>query len=297
MVNWLQNSDFLETLYDGVYGVDDSRTILFWNKAAEELTGYKSAEVIGRFCYDELMVHVNEKGERLCNNSCPMLLTMQDGLLREEQVILRHKKGHQVPVKMRFIPAKDSQGNTIGALALFIKSGMSTEPAQIKELMRKAFLDSLTGLANREYMESKVRMLLSTANERGNRSFSMLFFQLDNLREINDCLGSETANEILKLMASLIAENMDEGDIVCRWQGGLFMLLCYRSQKGMLMNWAHKVRDIIKASCRMKFETELVVCVGGAIAHTGATEEYLYKTIAEQIKLSRQQENGLEIIG
>lgn len=294
MVNWLQNRDFLETLYDGVYGVDDSRTILFWNKAAEELTGYKSAEVIGRFCYDEILEHLNERGERLCAKACPILATMQDGMMREAQVTLRHKQGQQIPVKMRFIPAKDVQGGISGALAIFVKNGAYTNPAQIKELMRKAFLDSLTGLANREYMESKVRLLLASPN---NLSFSMLFFQLENLREINDLLGTEAGNGILKMMARLIDDNLDEGDVVCRWQGGLFMLLCYRSQKGMLLNWAHKVRDLIQAAGRKEYEAELVVCVGGAIAHSGATEQYLYKTISEQIKLSRQQEKGLEIVG
>ncbi len=298
MVNWAHNNEFLENLYDGVYGVDDSRTILFWNRAAEELTGYKAAEVIGRFCYDEILSHLNERGERLCGKSCPMLKTMADQIVREEQVYLRHKQGQQIAVNMRFIPATDDQGNVIGAMALFVKSGTPTNPSQIKELMRKAFLDSLTGLANREYMENKVRMLLASESERGSRSFSMLFFQLENLREVNDEFGMSVGNEVLKIMAKTIAENMDDGDILSRWQGGLFMLLCYKSQKGMLLNWANKVRDLIQtAGQKYKEELELFICVGGAIAHTGATEEYLYKTLEEQIKARRHQDKGLEIVG
>ncbi len=66
-------SDFyrevLDNLYDGVYYVDPHRRITFWNKAAENITGYSRQEVLGRKCSDNLLVHVNDQGAGLCLGS------------------------------------------------------------------------------------------------------------------------------------------------------------------------------------------------------------------------------------
>ena len=48
----------LNSLYDGVYVVDTQRIILFWNKAAEQMTGYSAAEVLGKSCKDDILNHI-----------------------------------------------------------------------------------------------------------------------------------------------------------------------------------------------------------------------------------------------
>lgn len=46
----LEYKEIMDKLYDGVYFVDTQRKILFWNKAAETITGFKKEEVIGHCC-------------------------------------------------------------------------------------------------------------------------------------------------------------------------------------------------------------------------------------------------------
>ena len=55
--NFFKN--ILDNLYDGVYFVDLDRRITYWNKSAESLTGYKSSEIIGRHCWDNILMHVD----------------------------------------------------------------------------------------------------------------------------------------------------------------------------------------------------------------------------------------------
>ena len=43
-----------EELYDGVYFTDKNRKVVFWNKQAENITGYKKKEVIGTHCFDNM---------------------------------------------------------------------------------------------------------------------------------------------------------------------------------------------------------------------------------------------------
>jgi two-component system cell cycle response regulator len=46
----MKNIMFLDRMFEGVFLVDKNRTILFWNKAAEIMTGFLSADVVGKKC-------------------------------------------------------------------------------------------------------------------------------------------------------------------------------------------------------------------------------------------------------
>jgi len=90
----------LDCLYDGVYFVDADRTITYWNQAAERLTGYAAEEAVGRHCFDNFLMHVDERGSPLCLTGCPLSLTVSDGELREAHVFLSvcasHRSGTSV---------------------------------------------------------------------------------------------------------------------------------------------------------------------------------------------------------
>ena len=69
----------LDTLKDGVYFTNQKRKITYWNKGAEELTGYKSSEVLGKFCGDNILIHIDEQGNNLCSGSCPLEKVLKSG--------------------------------------------------------------------------------------------------------------------------------------------------------------------------------------------------------------------------
>ena len=63
----------LQSINDGIYILDFDRNIIFWNKAAETITGFTSNEVIGKSCKDNILRHTDMNGNELCIGSCPML--------------------------------------------------------------------------------------------------------------------------------------------------------------------------------------------------------------------------------
>ena len=69
----------INDLHDGLYFVDSKRVITFWNKAAEQISGFKAQEVIGSLCSDNILTHVDCSGNSLCHNSCPLSKTMVSG--------------------------------------------------------------------------------------------------------------------------------------------------------------------------------------------------------------------------
>ncbi|HZJ03499.1 MAG TPA: PAS domain-containing protein, partial [Thermoleophilia bacterium] len=103
-------SALLDDLSEGVYVTDRDRRILFWNQGAEAISGFDATRMVGSFCRDNLLVHVDEEGTELCGSSCPLEATMRDGRRREAHVFLHHSAGHRVPVHIRALPVRDGTG-------------------------------------------------------------------------------------------------------------------------------------------------------------------------------------------
>jgi PAS domain S-box-containing protein len=121
----------LDNLYDGVYFVDRERRITFWNKAAERITGFTKAEVVGKRCADNLLRHVDNRGNSLCEGACPLSYTLNDSQPRSASVFLHHKDGHRLPVAIRVAPITDHQQKIVGAVEIFRDNSATSRPWSI----------------------------------------------------------------------------------------------------------------------------------------------------------------------
>jgi GGDEF domain-containing protein len=112
----------------GFYVVDPERTILYWNEAAERITGYHAQEVVGRCCADDLLVHCGPQGGALCaTGDCPFTFTLRDGKPAEEHLYLRHKEGQRIPVRILALPMLDAHGAIVAIAELFVEENSSPE--------------------------------------------------------------------------------------------------------------------------------------------------------------------------
>ena len=151
----------LANLHCGLYFVDRHRIITYWNKAAEQISGYTADEVVGKSCADNLLIHIDSEGDSLCLGACPLAASIEDGHPREAEVYMHHKNGHRIPVSVRVSPLTDKQGEIIGAIELFVDiSNQVANELRVKELEKLALLDPLTQLANRNFIESEMKSIL-----------------------------------------------------------------------------------------------------------------------------------------
>ena len=73
-----QLKKFLDGIDMGAYLVDKDRTILYWNKAAQRITGYTPEDVIGKSCKDNILAHTDSMGVPLCQTElCPLIRSMK----------------------------------------------------------------------------------------------------------------------------------------------------------------------------------------------------------------------------
>ena len=145
----------LDNLYDGVYIVDTNRKIIYWNDAAEDLTGYKSSDIVGSYCFDNILNHVDIHGSKLCLHGCPLTASIKDDEMKMADVFLHHKDGYRIPVFVKAIPYKDSNGKILGAIKIFTENSERKQILEkIKNLNNLAMLDELTQIPNRRYIEN-----------------------------------------------------------------------------------------------------------------------------------------------
>ena len=111
----------LDSLGDGVYVTDPDRQILYWNKTAERITGWSAADMVGRYCFDEILSHVDKDGHPLCGKEyCPLHRSIVTGIGSECPLVFAlGKDGRRVPVRVSVAPIRDSQGAVVGGVEVF----------------------------------------------------------------------------------------------------------------------------------------------------------------------------------
>jgi PAS domain S-box-containing protein len=112
----------LDALSDGVYVTDRDRKILFWNEAAQKITGWRREDVVGRSCWDDVLVHIDKDGHRLCGHEfCPLHRSIVTGKRSgcPLTVFAQTRTGERVPVEVTVAPIRDSSGEIIGGIETF----------------------------------------------------------------------------------------------------------------------------------------------------------------------------------
>jgi diguanylate cyclase (GGDEF)-like protein/PAS domain S-box-containing protein len=264
-------------LDDGVYFVDPARRILYWNRAAADISGYAASEVEGRHCFDNLLRHVNDTGAELCHTACPLARTLTDGRTREAEVFLFHKNGHRRAVKVRTVPVRDAGGRTLGAVEVFSDSSETQAVRKkLEELGRMALVDTLTGVGNRRYIEMTLRAKVEEAGRYNNR-LGLLFVDIDHFKKVNDRHGHAVGDELLRTVAKTVNDNSRIFDVVGRWGGEEFLLIAPNVSVKMLEAIAERLRALVAQSALPLPDGELrvTVSIGGLVTEGRSTADEL----------------------
>jgi len=236
--------DLLNDLYEGVYFVDKDRGITFWNHGAERITGFSASEMLGRFCHDNLLSHVDESGKRLCYDGCPLHETLCDGKSRSAQVYLHHKDGHRVRVDVKIRPLFVNQ-EIVGATEVFSSAEFSDcSEVGLKEMERLALFDQLTQLPNRRYIDTFLDNQIRDFQSLG-IPFGVLMLDLDLFKNINDTYGHSVGDSVLKMVAGTFQSAMRKNDFIGRWGGEEFVAILRGVNHLELRMIAEKVCKIV----------------------------------------------------
>ena len=191
--------------------------LVYVNRAFEHVTGYGRDEVIGVNCR---VLQGKDRDQPELDKIRRAISEQRDG-----QAVLRNyrKDGSLFWNKLYVTPVRDPMSNRVTHFV-----GVQYDITEIKryqeELEHQANHDALTGLANRNLLRDRLTQAVALGR-RYKRPFSLMVIDLDNFKLINDSLGHDIGDRLLKIAAGRIASCVQAGDTVARLGGDEFVML------------------------------------------------------------------------
>lgn len=281
----------LDGLHDGVYFVDRDRRITYWNHGAERITGFAAKDIVGRYCWDNLLAHVDGQGCLLCQKACPLAQSMRNRVDCEAEVFLRHRDGQRVPVHIRASPIVDRSDRVIGAVETFSDNTLKLDAVETAAKLRQlAFIDPTTETGNRRHCDLRLGDELRRSRA-ADSTFGVVFLDIDLFKTINDRYGHEAGDAVLKTTAATLAANIRPADFLGRWGGEEFLVILTDIYPKEVREKAERLRILIASSEANSYghRIGITVSIGATCFAPGDTvrsilaraDELLYQSKAE----------------
>ncbi|MEE4131352.1 EAL domain-containing protein [Pseudomonas viridiflava] len=201
---------------EGIVIFDPDYCILTVNQAFSRVSGYLPEDVIGRRVTDIASSRDARRHFQAIHQSLE-----QTGQWQGELVEAR-KNGELYPQWLQLNVVLDKAGKLSHIVGFF--SDLSSRRAAEERMRYLAHFDELTGLANRSLFNERLR----EARERvrsGGRSLALLHINLDRFKLLNESLGHEIADQLLRHVARRLSSAMPEADTIARLSGDEFAVL------------------------------------------------------------------------
>lgn len=261
--------EILDNLYDGIFFIDTDGRVIYWNKGAAGLTGYKSADVEGRN-YFEIFKPLDKHGNQLSESeTCPVRRALDSSSVNEVEAYICHKEGHLIPISIRIAPVREVDRHFV--VAVEIHSSGSPRYAmrqRLEELQEMAMHDPLTGIANRRFVEISLAARLEELKRYG-FIFALLFVDADNFKSVNDTHGHLVGDRILRMISATLANSLRSFDVIGRWGGEEFVILLVNIQPEVLHTLADRLRRLVEQS-QLTLDSGEKVAVTVSIGATSA---------------------------
>lgn len=190
---------------------------VYWNKAAEKIFGFTKEEVLGHHAAEKILA---ESARDTVSAIWEDLLANKGGERSTNENIT--KDGRTILCEWYNTPLVDQNGKVIGVASLVDDI---TERKQSEEMIwKQANFDTLTGLPNRNMFHDRLEQELIKSN-RSSLPLALLLIDLDEFKEVNDTLGHDVGDQLLKEAGHRITTCVRESDTVARLGGDEFMII------------------------------------------------------------------------
>ncbi|MEH6576323.1 MAG: EAL domain-containing protein [Amphritea sp.] len=236
-----------------VQGYDKERNVVYWNAASSALYGYTRDEALGRKLED-LIIPDEMRVQAIQDHQ----YWLKTGIaIPAGEMELKHKEGQMIPVFSSHVMLNKGLGE--GDM-FCIDISLAEQKRVTKELTYMASYDSLTQLPNRRTFLDRLRQQVKKSKRNG-RQVALMLLDLDHFKEVNDTLGHDIGDLLLKEAAQRLNQCLRDSDTVARLGGDEFtVILGDLEDSSVIERIAQNILQQLATPFYLKRETVYVSC-------------------------------------
>ena len=212
---WL--AEIIESTSDLVVSMDDDGRIAYINSAGRDILGLDPDQLAGELRIQDF--YPDASADRIFKEGIPTALSAGTW---QGECMVRDKSGREIPVSQVIIGHRE-QTEQRPRVSAIMRDISERKKAQ-ERLTWLAYHDPLTTLPNRFLLRDRVEQAIAKARWH-ERSLALLFLDLDRFKNINDTLGHEVGDQLLKQVAARLGRIVRGDDTVARIGGDEFVIL------------------------------------------------------------------------
>jgi len=224
----------LESVGEGVYGVDKNSRITFMNPAALRVLGLHDVKpLLGSYANESFHVNKQDAGRDLLKEAY-----YSGKHLQGWETQFRHRNGKEIPVDCTMYPLSVN-GKQEGSVIAF--RDISERKMMEEKLRWQATHDHLTGLYNRRYFESYLEKEINVVKRSGIMS-AVVYLDLDRFKYVNDTAGHGVGDQLLIDLSQQVNKSLRRHDIAARIGGDEFAVILKNVDESIAVNIAEEIR-------------------------------------------------------
>ena len=231
-------SSGLEQTADSILIMRPDGLVEYANKAYKQFTGRSAEQVVGK-SFSDLLAEQEDPDllDRLWSS-------IRAGEVFRDTLLNMDADGNEVHEEITITPIIDDNDN----ITAYVYSGKDITH-RIRDEQHLAYLAhhcTVTGLPNRFFFRERLDHALSVA-KREQHELAVLFLDLDNFKNINDTLGHEAGDELLRAVSERLSENLRDVDTAARLGGDEFIVLLEKSNEADAVRSANRLLAALRA--------------------------------------------------
>ena len=232
----------LQSIGDGVITCDEHGRVEYLNPVAEELTGWRLEDSLGR-TIDEIFRAFHEETCEPLENPLAVAVRRIRSIKSVRPMLLIRKDGNELYIESTASPIRDGSGTVTGGVLVFHDVSESRELN--RRLSYHASHDVLTGLVNRREFETRLERALKSAKAR-ETSYALCYIDLDQFKIVNDTCGHSAGDALLGQVGALLKSKVRWRDTLARLGGDEFGVLLESCSLEEALRTAETLRESIR---------------------------------------------------
>ena len=205
-----------EAASEGIVILDPDYRLLSVNQAFSDVTGYRQDEVVGKSVISLISSSDSRRQYQMIR------LELENSGTWCGELIETRKNGELYPQWLQLNVVRDARGSVSHIVGFF--ADLSSRREAEERLRYLSHYDELTGLANRSLFKERLHDASQRARQSG-RSIALLHIDLDRFKLLNDSLGHEVADQLLRQVSRRLTQAVPEADTLARLSGDEFAIL------------------------------------------------------------------------